>query len=75
MTNKQIYDIIVQFGMLDELITTESDINFFENTTNKDLVKIMNFVDQLVTYNDLDTIKKLLVAILALNITEGEQND
>lgn len=75
MTNKQIYDIIFQFGMLDELITTESDINFFENTTNKDLVKIMNFVDQLVTYNDLDTIKKLLVAILALNTTEANQND
>lgn len=75
MTNKHIYDIIVQLGMIDETDLTESDLNLFENTSNKDLVKIMNFVDQLVTYNDLDTIKKLLVAILALNITEVKQND
>lgn len=28
------------------------------------LVSIMNFVDKLTTYNDLETVKKLLVAII-----------
>lgn len=74
MKNSDIYKIAYNLGMIDEdshncgvIESVKSDAEIFEQETATDLVKTMNFVDDLCLYNDLDTIKKFLVAIIYQN--------
>jgi len=47
MENKRLYEIMNQLGMVGD------DLKFPDS---KDIVSVMNFVDDLTTYNDLETI-------------------
>jgi len=56
MTKERLFEIMDQLGMVDE-----NDVK----VPNKiDLISAMIFVDNLMTYNDLETIKKLLLTII-----------
>lgn len=75
MTNKEIYEIMDKLGMIEEVNSKccdtdgpiKSEAEIFDEYTSKDLVYTMNFVEELALYNDLETIKKLLVAIIYQN--------
>jgi len=70
MTNKRLYEIIYRLGMIDDdgdkqASDTRTEAEIFEQDVASDLVNTMGFVDQLTTYNDLNTFGKLLVAIIS----------
>lgn len=71
MTTKEIYEIMDKLGMIEEDNSESTDgrtnAEIFDEYTSKDLVSTMNFVEELALYNDLETIKKLLVAIIYQN--------
>lgn len=84
MTNKRLYEILDQLGMIDddsekrccvedEPYTTPAED--FENITSKDLIAVMNFVDDLFLTNDEATIKKFLVAAIFENNTDVKGAD
>lgn len=56
MTKERLKEIMDELGMIDD-----EDVVFPES--NK-IIKITNFVEDLTLFNDLDTVKKLLVAIM-----------
>lgn len=60
MTKKEIYEIMDRLGMIDE--GSPKDNEFAEKNC-KDLVSVMNFVDDLFIYNDETTIKKFLTVL------------
>lgn len=65
MTNRELYGIMERLGMVEEAngLTPEH----FVEEVSTDLVSTIVFVDELTIYNDLETIKKLLVAIIYTN--------
>lgn len=75
MTNKEMYEIMDKLGMIEEddgkVCSADepikSDAEIFDEFTSKDLVSTMNFVEELCMYNDLDTIKKLLITLIYTN--------
>lgn len=71
MTNKEMYEIMDRLGMIEEDNNESTDgrtnADIFEQDIATDLVYTMNFVDSLCMYNDLDTVKKLLVTLIYTN--------
>lgn len=74
MTNKEIYEIMDKLQMVDDADTqlihsvVERDFRTgaerFQEDVCKDLISVINFVDQLTTFNDLNTLKKFLIVLL-----------
>ena len=79
LTNREIYEIADKLGMIDhsdknccaidkcEENHFETAADEFEMSTSKDLVSLMNFVEELLMYNDSNIIKNFLVAVLYNN--------
>lgn len=68
MTITEILNILIKLGMIDTEITDAEELKFFnlEQTysgVGKDLADTMNFVDELTTYNDLESIRKFLTIL------------
>lgn len=76
MTNKEIYEIALNLGMLNDddegyALIDPAPPEVFEKETSKDLVSVMNFVEDLVTNNGTEVIEKFLVALIYNN---GKEN-
>lgn len=87
MTNKEIYELAIRLGMFDQNNDKDfccseedyrtnpyyrmSDAERFE-VDSKDIVNVVEFVNDLTLYNDLDTIKQFLVCLLTKNT--GDNN-
>ena len=65
MTNRELYGIIERLGMVEE--DNGLTLEHFVEEVSTDLVSTIVFVDELTLYNDLETIKKLLVAVIYTN--------
>lgn len=58
MSKNKIFNLLERLGMIDE-----------ENVkvpSSKDVISIINFVDDLMTYNDEHTIKKFLICLFTM---------
>lgn len=74
MTNKEIYEIMSKLQMVDDadtqLIHPVAERDFrtgaerFQEDVCTDLISVINFVDELTTFNDLNTLKKFLIVLL-----------
>lgn len=74
MTNKEIYEIMSKLQMVDDadiqLIHSVAERDFrtgaeiFQEDVCTDLLSVINFVDKLTTFNDLNTLKKFLIVLL-----------
>lgn len=85
MRNKDIYNIAYRLNMIedDDKTLCNGDENEpylspaerFEETSTADLISVINFVDDLTTYNGLETIKQFLVAVIWENRTKNIPNN
>lgn len=74
MRNKDIYNIAYRLNMIEDDDTKPcncdedepclSPAEAFDETSATDLVSVMKFVDDLTTYNGLETVKQFLVAVI-----------
>lgn len=74
MTNKEIYEILDKLQMVDDAdnqpirsaveCDSRTGAERFQEDVCTDLISVINFVDQLTTFNDLNTLKKFLIVLL-----------
>lgn len=74
MTNKEIYEIMDKLQMIDNAdaqiihsvveCDSRTGAERFQEDVCTDLISVINFVDQLTTFNDLNTLKKFLIVLL-----------